>query len=141
MGCSYQEAKEIADNYNNGFKGIAEFKKKGSAFVRANGYVLISPITGNRIYWEDWHKWKEIEDTPEYIRNKEYSKDELREHNMAASKWDRMSLNSPTQGSGACIVKLAVELTYLSAVITVQLFCSVTTVGLPVQGIVVFLRV
>lgn len=26
---------------------------------------------------------------------------------MAASKWDRMSLNSPTQGTGACIVKLA----------------------------------
>ena len=107
LGCSYQEAKEIADNYNNGFKGIAEFKKQGSAFVRSNGYVLISPVTGNRIYWEDWHKWKEIEDTPEYIRNEEYTKDELREHNMAASKWDRMSLNSPTQGTGACIVKMA----------------------------------
>lgn len=26
---------------------------------------------------------------------------------MAASTWDRMSLNSPTQGTGACIVKLA----------------------------------
>ena len=107
LGCSYQEAKEIADNYNNGFKGIAEFKKKGSSFVRSNGYVLISSVTGNRIYWEDWHKWREIEDTPEYIRNKEYSKEEIREHNMAASKWDRMSLNSPTQGTGACIVKLA----------------------------------
>lgn len=98
LGCSYQEAKEIADNYNQGFKGIAEFKKKGSAFVRSHGYVLISPVTGNKIYWEDWNKWREIEDTPEYIRNKEYSKEELREHNMAASKWDRMSLNSPTQG-------------------------------------------
>lgn len=26
---------------------------------------------------------------------------------MAAAKWDRMSLNSPTQGTGACIIKLA----------------------------------
>lgn len=107
LGCSYQEAKEIADNYNNGFKGIAEFKKKGSTFVRTNGYVLISSITGNKIYWEDFEKWKAIEDTPDFIRKQEYSKEELKEHNMAASKWDRMSLNSPTQGTGACIVKLA----------------------------------
>ena len=107
LGCSYQEAKEIADNYNNGFTGISEFKKKGSNFVRSHGYIIISKVTGNRIYWEDWHKWKTIEDTPEYIRNTEYSKEQLREHNMAASKWDRMSLNSPTQGTGACIVKLA----------------------------------
>ena len=28
LGCSLQEAKEIAENYNQGFAGIAKFKEK-----------------------------------------------------------------------------------------------------------------
>lgn len=75
--------------------------------MKSHGFIIISQLTGHKIYWEDWHKWKEIEDTPEYIRTKEYTHDELKTHNMAASKWSRMALNSPTQGTGACIIKLA----------------------------------
>ena len=107
LGCSYQEAKEIADNYNQGFSDIAKFKEKGAKFVKEHGYVVICPQTGHKIYWEDWKKWKEIEDLPEEIRIREYSKEELKEHNMAGSKWSRMALNSPTQGCGIIILKLA----------------------------------
>ena len=107
LGCSLEEAKSYITKYYNKFKGIADFKAKGAEFVKTHGYVLINKITGHKVYWEDWEKWKKIEDTPEYIRNKEYSKDELKEHNMAGSKWERMSLNSPTQGSGIILLKFA----------------------------------
>lgn len=107
LGCTYQEAKEIAEAYNNGFKGIAEFKAKGSKFVRTHGYIVICKYTGHKIYWEDFKKWKEIEDMPEYVRQCECTEQEIKEHNMAASKWDRLSLNSPTQGTGIICLKLA----------------------------------
>ena len=96
LGCSFAEAKKFVEAYANGFKGISEFKKKGSKFVRENGYVLICKKTGHKIYWQDWKYWKDIEDSP--TRDYEYSREELRTHNMAAAKWDRMALNSPTQG-------------------------------------------
>lgn len=107
LGCTLQEAKEIADNYNQGFSGIAKFKEKGSEFVKTHGYIVICKKTGHKIYWEDWDKWKEIEDVPYELRIREYTKEELREHNMAGSKWGRMALNSPTQGSGIIILKFA----------------------------------
>lgn len=110
LGCSMQEAKEIAAAYNDGFKGIAAFKAKGSAFVRTHGYIVICKYTGHKIYWQDFKKWRAIEDLPEYVRIREYSLTELAEHNMAASKWDRLALNSPTQGTGIACLKLAMSL-------------------------------
>ena len=107
LGCSYQEAKEIATAYNNGFKGIATFKAKGSQFTRTHGYVIICKYTGHKIYWEDFEKWQKIERMPEYIKQCECTPEEIREHNMAASKWDRLVLNSPTQGTGIICLKLA----------------------------------
>jgi DNA polymerase I-like protein with 3'-5' exonuclease and polymerase domains len=107
LGCTMQEAKEIADNYNQGFAGISEFKAKGAKFVKEHGYIVICKKTGHKVYWEDWEKWREIEDTPYELRIREYTKEELREHNMAGSKWERLSLNSPTQGTGIIILKFA----------------------------------
>ena len=110
LGISKEEAKVIYNNYLNAFKGITEFKKKGSAFVRTHGYVLMCEYTGHKIYWEDFKKWREIEDLPEYIYKREYTSEERKEHEGAAAKWDRMSLNSPTQGSGIAILKLSMTL-------------------------------
>lgn len=107
LGCSLQEAKEIAENYNQGFAGIAKFKEKGANFVKTHGYIVICKKTGHKIYWEDWEKWREMEDVPYELRIREYTKEELREHSMAGSKWGRMALNSPTQGSGIIILKFA----------------------------------
>ena len=108
LGCSMKEAQKIGDNYNEGFKGIAEFKKRGSKFVRKYGYVIICKKTGHKTYWEDFPKWKSIEEEPEEIRKLTYSKKELNEHNGAISKWaERKSLNSPTQGTGIIIMKYA----------------------------------
>lgn len=108
LGCSMKEAQQLADNYNEGFRGISKFKQKGSKFVRKYGYVLICQKTGHKTYWEDFPKWRAIEDEPEEIRKLNYSREELSIHNRDGSKWtERKSLNSPTQGTGIIIMKYA----------------------------------
>lgn len=108
MGCPIEEAQVFVDAYNKGFKGIAEFKKRGSAFVRNNGYVVMSPLTGHCMYWWDWKEWKEdqrnytSEFWEEYRKIHKPARDSVylrvKEQFQAASKWDRMALNAPTQG-------------------------------------------
>jgi DNA polymerase I-like protein with 3'-5' exonuclease and polymerase domains len=115
MGCSLEEAQRIADAYNNGFKGIAKFKKNSSKSVRENGYILLNPITGHKTYWHDWEKWKAIGasfDQQFWENYRLYHKgtgDEVAtkvsEYFKKASKWDRKSLNSVTQGTGTIILK------------------------------------
>lgn len=110
-------AQKYVDSYYNMFKGIAEFKKKGSEFVRKNGYVLMCQYSGHKMYWWDHKEWLE--------RQKSFTKEfwdeykachkgtgdmvaqEVSMHFKAASKWDRMALNGPTQGSGIVILKMA----------------------------------
>lgn len=89
MGCSQEEAQAFADAYAKGFPGIAEFKKKGSAFVRSHGYIELCPITGHKTYWLGWERWK----------------NSLYPDKSIAAKWDRKALNSVTQGTGAIILK------------------------------------
>jgi len=118
MGCSLEEAREFKEAYDSGFPGIAEFKKKGSEFVRKNGYILMCAYSGHKMYWWDHDKWlqKQKSFTPEFWEDyktkhkgtEDYVAQEVSMHFQAASKWDRMALNAPTQGSGAVILKLAV---------------------------------
>lgn len=117
MGCSLEEAREFKDAYDAGFPGIAEFKKKGSEFVRNNGYVLMCEYSGHKMYWWDHDRWMERQKsfTPkfwkEYRTKHKGTNDgvaqEVSMHFKAASKWDRMALNGPTQGSGSVILKMA----------------------------------
>ena len=115
--CSVEQAQEYIDRLDKGFTGISRFAREGSKFVRKNGYVLINKYTGHKMYWWDHNKWLERQKsfTSEFWDEyKAYHKGttsrvalEVREHFQAASKWDRMARNAPTQGSGACITKLA----------------------------------
>lgn len=117
LGCSMEEAENIAEAYWKGFKGIAEFKKKGSEFVRKNGYILMCEYSGHKMFWWDHDKWLErqkkftLEFWDEYREKHKDTGDmiaqEVRHHFQAASKWDRMALNSVTQGSGIVILKIA----------------------------------
>lgn len=115
MGCSLEEATKYADGYNNGFKGIAEFKKLGERNVKRLGYILLNPITGHKTYWWNWDKWKEeqLSFTEDFwLDYRKYHKgtgDEVAtmvsKHFKSASKWARKALNSVTQGTGAIILK------------------------------------
>lgn len=135
MGCTIEEAEAFAKAYNEGFKGIAKYKKKGSKFVRQHGYILLNPITGHKTYWWDHDKWLKVEQSHDevfwirYRRIKEKKqqaikdgqedplaycteeeKDILREVSFQAkvgAKWDRKALNSVTQGTGCICLKRA----------------------------------
>ncbi len=106
LGCTRAEAKVFSDAYDQGFKGVTEFKIKNSALTKKNGYVLICKITGHKMYWEDHAKWKEIQEmSPAQFAL--LPKKDQDEHQKAAAYWERMSLNAPTQGSGIIILKFA----------------------------------
>ena len=116
MGCTLEEAIEFRDAYAKGFPGIAEYKKKASKLVRTKGYILLCASTGHKTYWEGFNRWIERQKTytqefwEDYRINHKPYKDEVyqevREHFQEISKFsDRKSINSPTQGPGAIILK------------------------------------
>lgn len=114
-GSTVEEAQAVVDKLDKAFTGMTAFARKGSKFVRQNGYILMCKETGHKMYWWDHDKWLE--------RQKSFTQDfwesyrlyhkgtgdevasQVREHFQAASKWDRMARNAPTQGSGAVIMK------------------------------------
>lgn len=105
---SVEEARQLVANLLNGMTGLAKFKKKGSLFVRNNGYIIISPQTGHRVTWYDWKDWKKRQNSftkefwEEYRIKHKGTKDAVAlmvsEHFKTGSYWDRMALNLPTQG-------------------------------------------
>ena len=112
-----ETAQKYVDSYYNKFKGIANFKKRGSEFVRKNGYILMCKYSGHKMYWWDHEEWLERQKSftqefwEEYRTKHKGTGDavakEVSMHFRAASKYDRMSLNAPTQGSGIVILKIA----------------------------------
>lgn len=110
-------AQKYVDSYYNKFKGIADFKKRGSEFVRKNGYILMCKYSGHKMFWWDHEQWLKRQQSftqdfwEDYRLNHKGTGDaiaqEVSMHFRAASKWDRMALNAPTQGSGSVILKVA----------------------------------
>lgn len=117
LGCPMEEAEEIAEAYWKAFSGIAKFKAEGSKAVRSKGYVLMCKYTGHKMYWWDHNKWLERQKSftqsfwEEYRNYHKGTNDDIatmvREHFQSASKWDRMALNSVTQGTGIICLKTA----------------------------------
>ena len=117
MGCTMEEALAFKQAYDSGFPGIADFKKRGSEFVRKNGYILMCQYSGHKMYWYDHDEWVERQKSftqqfwEEYRNKHKGTNDavaqEVSMHFKAASKYDRMALNAPTQGSGIVILKIA----------------------------------
>jgi DNA polymerase I-like protein with 3'-5' exonuclease and polymerase domains len=113
---SVPEAQKLVQNLLNGMTGLKSFKQKSSKFVLNNGYVEILPQTGHRGYWYDWEYWKKVQESYDsnfWEEYKMYHKGTgdsvaiaVKQHFKAKSKWcERMSLNLPTQGGGAVVLK------------------------------------
>lgn len=121
LGCSFEEAKAIAQNYNEGFSGIAKFKEKGFEAAKRLGYVLICKATGHRTYLQGWKEWVKMQNDDDFWEEYEAAKHSLKwedfketeiyktasEARRGSSKWSRLALNAPTQGSGIIILKVA----------------------------------
>ena len=116
--CSEEQAQAYIDALDKEFTGVSSFAKRGSKFVRENGYILICPYTGHKMWWWDWKQWKERQKSftqefwEEYRMHHKGTGDSValmvREHFQAAGKYDRMARNSVTQGTGAIIMKEAI---------------------------------
>lgn len=115
---SVEEARQLVINLLNGMTGLKAFKDKWSKFVLQKGYVPILNETGHRGYWFDWEHWKKVQESYNsafWDNYKLYHKGTgddvalaVKEHFKAKSKWcDRMTLNLPTQGGGAIVLKEA----------------------------------
>lgn len=115
MGCTLEKAQEFADSYAKGFPGIAKFKEKASKTVREKGYIELCNITGHKTYWSEFNNWKDEqlsytqEFWEEYKNIHKPNKDKIylsvKKHFQQVSKYERKALNSPTQGTGAIILK------------------------------------
>lgn len=122
LGISQEEAMQIEENYYKMFTGISSFKAKGSKYVRTNGHVIMCQYTGHKMYWWDHSEWVERQKsfTPEFweeyrTRHKGTGDTvamQVKQHFKAASKWDRMALNSVTQGTGIIILKAAMTMLF-----------------------------
>lgn len=131
LQCTDEEANTIIKNYEEGFKGTTIFAKKGSKFVRSNGYVLMNKITGHKMYWWDWKQWKEEQDyynSSFWEEYKAYHKGTgdfieqgVKRHFKAASKWDRMARNAPTQGT-CCVMLKHSQIRLFNYIVDNQLF-------------------
>lgn len=116
-GCSIEEAQQYIDVLDKSFIGMSTFAKKGAQFVRNNGYIIINPITGHRLNWYDFDKWKKEQEsfTPQFweeyrLFHKGADDDiakQVKTHFRAASKYGRLARNVVTQGTGAIIMKTA----------------------------------
>ena len=117
-GCTVEEAQAVVNKLDKAFAGMTAFAKKGAAFVREHGYILINPQTGHRLNWWDHDKWLERQKVfsqpgfwEEFKANHKGTGDalalEVRQHFQAASKYDRLARNVVTQGTGAIILKSA----------------------------------
>lgn len=123
LACTKEEAEAIAKAYNEGFSGISKFKEVGFKEVCKKGYVLICKYTGHRTFMPDWKEWRKTMDDDDFwdqydmmkdtMPYKEFSKTSVyhkaSELRKTSSKWARLALNSPTQGSGIIILKEAMN--------------------------------
>lgn len=128
LKCTEEEANKIVRNYEEGFQGTTAFARRGEAFVKKHGYILMCTLTGHRMHWWDHEVWKQRQEsfTPEfwerYKRIKQQWENsgphskwetppreiaEVKQHARAGSKWGRLARNAPPQGTSACMTKEA----------------------------------
>lgn len=140
LGISKEEARQLVTNLLSGMKGLASYKEKAGKALMKTGYVEIMPQTGHKSYWWDYNVWKERQksfDSKFWEDYKLYHKgtgDEIaimvKKHFQAVSKWrDRNSLNMPTQGGGAVVLKDAM-ITWFNWVVDNGYFGKILLVNL-----------
>ena len=115
LGIPVEDARKLVQNLLSGMKGLNDFKIKGSKQVRSNGYVIAMPQTGHKSYWWDFKEWTERQESfdtnfwEDYRSNHKGTDSStalmVKTHFKAASKYDRLSLNIPTQGKSFALIK------------------------------------
>lgn len=118
-GIPIEEAKEIYDNFMEGFPGIKRYQDYCRMAVMRDGYILLNPITGHRAHIYDAEELKETHrkmQEPgfwEYYQNvrKRNPQDELvqevRHYMQRKAASEKQSINYRIQNRGAMCFKLS----------------------------------
>lgn len=118
IGMSVEKAKSMVQGILKGMPGMASYKKKAGKFLKENGYIIINPVTGHRVYWPEWGTWKAKQDMmdrkfwDDYQIYHKGTNDEVaqmvRKHISQGHDWfEKNVLNYPIQGGSAIVLKQA----------------------------------
>lgn len=118
-GIPVEEAKEIYDNFMEGFPGIKRYQDYCRAAVMRDGYILLNPLTGHRAHIYDAEELKETYNKMqepgfwEYYQNvrKRNPQDEIvqevRHYMQRKAASEKQSINYRIQNRGAMCFKLS----------------------------------
>jgi DNA polymerase I-like protein with 3'-5' exonuclease and polymerase domains len=118
-GIPVEEAKEIYDNFMEGFPGIKRYQDYCRMAVMRDGYILLNPLTGHRAHIYDAEELKETHNKMqepgfwEYYQNvrKRNPQDELvqevRHYMQRKAASEKQSINYRIQNRGAMCFKLS----------------------------------
>lgn len=118
-GIPVEEAKEIYDNFMEGFPGIKRYQDYCRMAVMRDGYILLNPLTGHRAHIYDAEELKETHNKMqepgfwEYYQNvrKHNPQDEIvqevRHYIQRKAASEKQSINYRIQNRGAMCFKLS----------------------------------
>ena len=118
-GIPVEEAKEIYDNFMEGFPGIKRYQDYCRTAVMRDGYILLNPLTGHRAHIYDAEELKETHNKMqepgfwEYYQNvrKHNPQDEIvqevRHYMQRKAASEKQSINYRIQNRGAMCFKLS----------------------------------
>lgn len=118
-GIPVEEAKEIYDNFMEGFPGIKRYQDYCRIAVMRDGYILLNPLTGHRAHIYDAEELKETHNKMqepgfwEYYQNvrKHNPQDEIvqevRHYMQRKAASEKQSINYRIQNRGAMCFKLS----------------------------------
>ena len=118
-GIPVEEAKEIYDNFMEGFPGIKRYQDYCRMAVMRDGYILLNPLTGHRAHIYDAEELKETHNKMqepgfwEYYQNvrKHNPQDEIvqevRHYMQCKAASEKQSINYRIQNRGAMCFKLS----------------------------------
>lgn len=118
-GLDAKRAKEIYENYMSGFAGLKRYQDFRRVDVMRKGYILLSKITGHKVYIYDYDEPKmqmEKQDDPDFWAYYGEMKQEnpecdtvqgVRRLARPKAESEKQSINYPIQAAGALCFKLA----------------------------------
>ena len=118
-GIPVEEAKEIYDNFMEGFPGIKRYQDYCRMAVMRDGYILLNPLTGHRAHIYDAEELKETHNKMqepgfwEYYQNvrKHNPQDEIvqevKHYMQRKAASEKQSINYRIQNRGAMCFKLS----------------------------------
>lgn len=127
FGLSKERATEIYSSYMSGFDGLKKYQDFRRKDWLNKGYILISPVTGHKVFIWDYPYIKKLKDlmTPEFWDNyrtiprgangkksprtidEEVMTTRVSSFYSLASDHDRESINYPIQGAGSMCTRFA----------------------------------